>query len=402
VTTGRDKTARLWEWHTGKPVTPAWPLGGWGWSALVTRDGDYAVVAGEGAAVTAFHLGDLTEPEDLDVDDLCLLGEVLSGQRIQEGSDVAALTTEEWLERWRAFRQRHAHYGALEPVEATAWHDKQAEAFEAEGSWPAALWHLDRLIAARPDQVAAYRRRGRAHAALGQPDQAIADDTKAIDLGADDWDVNLDRAVAYAEAANWEKAAADYAAAVEHGAASARVLSQHALLRLAVGDTKGYRRACADMVERFGRTENLKAANNTAWVCAYAPDAVTDPARVVELAEKVAARHPNKYATRNTLGAALFRAGRYDAAIRKLQQAMEAHPKGGTAFDFLFLAMAHQHLGHTPEARRWLEKAVQWIDQADQGKLDDPTTHLPLLWIQQLELKLLRSEADRLVAPVAP
>jgi WD40 repeat protein/tetratricopeptide (TPR) repeat protein len=393
LTTGRDGTVRLWEGHTGRPLTPAWPLGGWGWSALVTAAGDYAVVAGERPALAAFHLGDLAAPVDGDVEDLCLLGQVLSGQRLQEGSDVAALTTDEWLERWRTFRQRRPHAGELEPQDAATWHRRQAEEFEASGQWAAALWHLDRLIAAQPDQWASYYRRGHVHAALGQGDQAVADYTKAIDLGADDWQVWLDRALAHAEASRWDKAAADYAKAVNLGATSATVLTHHALLRLAVDDTKGYRRVCAELLERFGRTGSLKTANNIAWVCGYGPDAVADAARPIGLAEAVAAAHPNKYGALNTLGAVLYRAHRYGDAVQKLQEAMAARPQGGTAFDFLFLAMAHQRQGHTAEARDWLGKAVEWIDQAEDGKPPDPSVRLPLFWIQRLELQLLRREA---------
>jgi tetratricopeptide (TPR) repeat protein len=399
VTTGRDRTARVWEWHTGKPVTPAWPVGGWGWTALVSGDGMHAVVAGESPALAVFDLGDLNGPEELDSADLCLFGEVLSGQHIQDGSEVAALTTEEWLERWRAFRQRDPSPEVFAPEDVPSWHRRQADGFETAGQWPPVLWHLDRLIAARPEQWTFYRRRGHARRALGQRDQAVAEYTKAIDRGADDWQVWLDRGLIHAELGRWNEAAADYARAVELGATSDRVLSQHALLRLAVGDTDGYRGACKTMLDRFGGTLNPRIANNVAWVCAYAPDAVVDRDRIVRLAEVVAARHPKKYATLNTLGAALYRAGKYEAAVEKLEEAMKAHPSGGAPFDFLFLSMAHHHLGHTKEARHWLDKAVRWMEQAEQGKLSDPSVRLPLFWIQRLELRLLRSEAATLTVP---
>jgi WD40 repeat protein/tetratricopeptide (TPR) repeat protein len=402
VTAGRDGTARVWEWHTGQPVTPGRPVGGWGWRALVTPAGDYAVVAGEAPALAALHLADPAEPDDLDLDDLCLLGEVVSGQRIQEGSDVAALTAEEWLQRWDAFRQRHPRLALLEPEEPGAWHRRQAEAFEANGQWRAALWHLDRLIAAWPDDWALHQRRGRAHAALGEWEQAVADYTKAGDLGADDWQAWVDRGLAHAELGQWDQAAAAYARAVELGATSDRVLSQHALLRLAAGDARGYRQACATMVERFGRTGNAKIANNVAWVCSYAPDAVDDLAPVVRLAEQTAASHPKKYATLNTLGAVLYRAGRYDDAVRKLEEAVEAHPRGGAPFDFLFLAMAHQRLKHREEAERWLGKAGQWLEQAEEGTLTDPSIRLPLFWIQRLELNLLRRDAESVLKEARP
>ena len=37
--------------------------------------------------------------------------------------------------------------------------------------------------------------------------------------------------------------------------------------------------------------------------------------------------------------------------------------KGGDAYDWLFLAMAHWQLGHQEEARQWYRRAVAWIDQ---------------------------------------
>jgi hypothetical protein len=36
---------------------------------------------------------------------------------------------------------------------------------------------------------------------------------------------------------------------------------------------------------------------------------------------------------------------------------------GGNASDWFFLAMAHGQLGDQPQARRWFDKAVQWMDE---------------------------------------
>jgi WD40 repeat protein len=106
VTSSRDDTARVWDCASGKPVSPPLELPGWGWNALVTPDGRRFVVAGWATDLYVFDLADLYRPADLDVDDLVVLGELLSGLRINEG-DVTGLTTGEWLERWRGFRQRH-------------------------------------------------------------------------------------------------------------------------------------------------------------------------------------------------------------------------------------------------------------------------------------------------------
>jgi WD40 repeat protein/tRNA A-37 threonylcarbamoyl transferase component Bud32/Flp pilus assembly protein TadD len=397
LTTGKDQTARLWEWHTGKPVAPPLALGGWGWSALVTPDGRHAVVAGGAPALWAFDLTDLAEPAGLDADELCRLGEVLSGQRLHEGSDVAALTTDEWLQRWRPLHESHPRSALLGLSDAAAWHRRQGEAFAAARRWPAATWHLDRLIAAGPQPWQPYLDRARASIALGRWDRAAEDITRAIDGGAGGWKVWLDRGQAHAALRRWDQAAADYVQAVALGASSDRVLSAHAVLRLGIGDEKGYRRTCADMLGRFGKTENPKIANNVAWVCSYAPDAVPDLTPAIELAAKVARSHPRKYATLNTEGAILFRAGRCADAVVRLNAACKEHPRGGGPFDHLLLALAHHHLEQADEARDCLKEGLRLAELAEGGKLDDPTLPMPLFWIQRLELQILRREAERVI-----
>src|SRR5262249_32404322 len=113
VTASRDFTARVWSRHTGKPVTPPWSLGKgrWVWNSLVTPEGNYAILAGSAASLSVVDLGDLGAGKELDVDDLCELGEILSGQRLQDG-DVEGLTAQDWLGRWRNFRERHPEHGS--------------------------------------------------------------------------------------------------------------------------------------------------------------------------------------------------------------------------------------------------------------------------------------------------
>lgn len=67
------------------------------------------------------------------------------------------------------------------------------------------------------------------------------------------------------------------------------------------------------------------------------------------------------------LGATHYRAGDYDAAIQEIKSAPWV--KGSTfqlrGWDWLFLAMAHQRLGHTQEAQELLKKAQDWINNAN-------------------------------------
>jgi hypothetical protein len=69
-------------------------------------------------------------------------------------------------------------------------------------------------------------------------------------------------------------------------------------------------------------------------------------------------------------------------------------------YTWFFLATAHHHLGHAEEARRWLEKAVRWLDQADWFR--PPDVGVSPTWPERLEARLLRREAEALVKGAAP
>ena len=102
-----DQTLRVWEWRTGKPVCPPLPLGGQALNLVVTPDCRQVVCGGFLKDLPLFHLDDWLAPAALAPDDLCAWGEIVSGQRIEQGGGVTNLTAEEWLTRWQEFRRRH-------------------------------------------------------------------------------------------------------------------------------------------------------------------------------------------------------------------------------------------------------------------------------------------------------
>jgi hypothetical protein len=69
----------------------------------------------------------------------------------------------------------------------------------------------------------------------------------------------------------------------------------------------------------------------------------------------------------NTLGVAQYRAVWFLDARDSLTKAMDLR-SGGDAFDWFFLAMAHCQLKNPEEARKWYEKAVEWMQK---NKPDD-------------------------------
>jgi len=115
--------------------------------------------------------------------------------------------------------------------------------------------------------------------------------------------------------------------------------------------------------------------------------------------EKIVASDPKNGAYLNTLGAVLYRAGRFDEAAERLAEAETAYqatpdPSGSIIYSWLFLAMTHHHLGHTEPAREWLAKAAERIEQTGHGESRDAGTGA---WNRKLAILLLRREAEKLL-----
>ena len=63
---------------------------------------------------------------------------------------------------------------------------------------------------------------------------------------------------------------------------------------------------------------------------------------------------------RNTLGVALYRAGRYAEAVDVLERSLAKKVGTVDGFDLFFLAMAYHDLGHPGHARTCFDQAVRW------------------------------------------
>ncbi len=131
----------------------------------------------------------------------------------------------------------------------------------------------------------------------------------------------------------------------------------------------------------------LLVMDNIAWLLATAEDAhFRDPARAVELAEKAARLSPNNAEFWGTVGAAHYRAGHYKQAVADLEKAigLRGVDDPQCANEAFFLAMAYWQLGDYPEAKKWFDKGVAWMDK---GKFRDD------------EVRRFRAEAAGLMEP---
>jgi WD40 repeat protein len=201
------------------------------------------------------------------------------------------------------------------------------------------------------------------------------------------------RAEALARNGQWGMAAATFGKAAEREPDVVELRFHHHLSLLEAGDLGGYQRAASDMLSRLGKTDSPDACY-VAWSCVLAPVAVADrdvPTRLAEVALARSTDTKKRFAL-TALGAALYRAGRYDEAIRRLMESVQDEgSRGGSAVDWAFLAMAHQRRGDRAEARRCLV-TLQAFKPSDASGLS---------W-QVVEIRVLRREAEALVQGSSP
>jgi tetratricopeptide (TPR) repeat protein len=104
-------------------------------------------------------------------------------------------------------------------------------------------------------------------------------------------------------------------------------------------------------------------ANDLAWFLLNESDpTVRNPLMAVELATQATEADAGCAAYWNTLGAAYYTAGNAANAIAALERSVNL-TGGGTAFDFIFLALSYGQLGNPEQARYWGAQATLWIEQ---------------------------------------
>ena len=112
------------------------------------------------------------------------------------------------------------------------------------------------------------------------------------------------------------------------------------------------------MLDRFRMSTDPRIGYSVAWWSVLAVSEEPDLSEIVRLAELGVNGAPEhqKAALLNTLGAALYRAGRFAEAVRRLDEGIQKRNGESIWADWVFLAMAHHRLGHHDKARRWLDR----------------------------------------------
>jgi tetratricopeptide (TPR) repeat protein len=222
------------------------------------------------------------------------------------------------------------------------------------------------------------------------------------ELAAKDPKAKLLQARAHIARLEWEQAAKCYAEGMEiEPTDDADVWFEYAATQLLAGDRPGYRRACAHMLARFQPAGPMRPYT-VARACTLAPDSTDNAMQPLQLARDELNYRNTVYWAHTENAALYFRTGNPEATVTLSEASLSADGRTGRALlNWLWLALAHQKLGKTDEARRCLDRATSWLDeQGDRMPIELPLRGPPFMGLHLhnwLEAQVLRREAEALV-----
>ena len=194
------------------------------------------------------------------------------------------------------------------------------------------LERLEReLKTGHPDVAAIQRYRGKALATKKRYAEAIVAINDALQSDGEDGDLLELRGESHLKLGAIDQALADFDAAIRR---------------------EPNNKALVDRV--------AMACNNHAWDLLAAPADQRDVSTSLMLANRVRRLVGDRPILLNTLGVALYRAGRVAEAIPLLEKDLKLTKGNADGFDLYFLCMASQSLGHKAEARDYFNRALQW------------------------------------------
>jgi tetratricopeptide (TPR) repeat protein len=267
----------------------------------------------------------------------------------------------------------------LDPKNAWSWCER-GTAYIGLQQYDKALNDLNKAIELDPKNARAHYNLGNALGNQGKLDEAITCWRKAIDLAPKFALAHRNLGAALFHQGKLDEAIAANRKAMELDPKDAEahmnlgvILQRKGLLNEAVAAYKEAIRIKPDHPDGY---------NSAAWLLATAADSkLRNPAEAVKLARRAVELAPKDGSHWNTLGVAHYRAGNWKDVLAALEKSMDLR-QGGDANDWFFLAMTQWQLVQKEEARKWYDKAVQWMDKNAK---------------ENEELRRFRSEAEELL-----
>ena len=287
----------------------------------------------------------------------------------------------------------------------------RGQAYAGKGKCIEAIADFTEAIRLEPRKASHYFFRGQAYFDKALFNEAEADFNQAMRIEPANRNCYTFLVAVHLEKGDCDRAIADLLKAIEHEPENAGLWNMRVLAPLAAGRPDEYRKALAEMIQRLGKSEDPRAACLVSWASVMKPDSAADWQSVLAMAERAVRREPGSSACLAALGMALYRTGSYEQAAQRLGEADRLIRDPSEIADYspackwFFLAMAHHRLGHAAEAKKWLDKAGQWVERAT-GELQAGILRRNQFGLnRRLALKLFQEETEALLgvkaAPLA-
>jgi serine/threonine-protein kinase len=209
--------------------------------------------------------------------------------------------------------------------------------------------------------------------------------------------VRLDQARAHIARQEWREAVPCYAEAMElEPTDNGEVWFEYAAAQLLAGDRPGYRQTCAHLLARC-QSASAISPYLAARACTLAPDSTDNPMQLARLSTREWERDDAAYWALTEQAALGVRTLRAAGAVGLLERSLVADGRPGReVVSWLWLALAYQTIGQPDEARRWLVRAANWLNQQG-GRMPLESSAMGSHRHNWLEAHVLRQETEALL-----